>query len=70
MDKPLETAKKVYSFIGLPLPMSIEFNILQQTKSKLFRSHHPKSWMNMRLTPQQISDVVDIFYSTMFQLQY
>ena len=70
MDKPVETAKKVYSFIGLPLPMNIEFSILQQTKSKLFHSHHPKGWMNMRFTPQQISDIVDICQSTMFQLQY
>ena len=70
MDEPVETAKKVYSFIGLPLPMSIEFNILQQTKSKLFRSYHPNGWLNMKLTEQQISDIVDICHSTMSQLGY
>ena len=36
MDKPVEIAREVYSFIGLPFSMNIEFNVLQQTKSKLF----------------------------------
>ena len=70
MDKPVETAKEIYSFIGLSFPMTAEFTILQQTQSKQFNSRHPKSWMKMNLTPQQISDIENICLSTMSQLGY
>ena len=70
MDKPVETAKEIYSFIGLSFPMTAEFTILQQTQSKQFSSHHPKSWMKTNLRTQQISDIENICLSTMSQLGY
>ena len=58
IDNPVETATKIYSFLGLPLPLSTEFHILQHTKSSI-NSHTSAdtTWNSAKLTAEQIEDI-------------
>ena len=57
MDNPVETATKIYSFLGLPLPLSTEFHILQHTKSSIYRHTSADTWNSAKLTAEQIEDI-------------
>ena len=55
---PVETAAKIYSFLGLPLPLSTEFHILQHTKSSVYsKVSKDTTWKSTELTAEQIHDI-------------
>ena len=58
MRNPVETAAKIYSFLGLPLPLSTEFHILQHTKSSVYsKVSKDTTWKSTELTAEQIHDI-------------
>ena len=56
IENPVGTAERIYSFLGLSLPLSTEFHILQQTKSSVYSKVSSDVWKS-KLTAEQSTDI-------------
>lgn len=74
---PVQTATKIFQFVGMPLPLSVEHVILQRTRTGLFRLGPEKllglatadTWKNL-LTLNQIREIEAICVAAMKELSY
>ena len=57
INNPVETAEKIYSFLGLPLPLATEFHILQQTRSSIYSQVGADTSWRTKLMAEQIKDI-------------
>jgi hypothetical protein len=68
VDNPLQTADMIYSYLGLSLPMAVEHQLLQLTKTGLYGC--PSRNWRQQLTGSQIRDIEQVCDAAMAKLKY
>ncbi|XP_062501207.1 dermatan-sulfate epimerase-like protein [Corticium candelabrum] len=69
VNRPLQTARTIFSHLGVPFPMAVEHKLLQVTKTSLYRQQSTDSW-KQQLSNRQIKDIENICADVMTKLNY